>query len=85
MTYDTTTIAHKSSLKKSSHASCLVPSDEPPLKKSKSFIDQLLVNEHITNKVKSKRSNPLCAWLDCQKPYNSVPHSWMLEATLMDA
>ena len=44
------------------------------------YIDQLLVNKHITNEVKSKRRNLLCAWLDYQKAYDLVPHSWRLEA-----
>ena len=43
-------------------------------------IDQLLVNKHITNEVKSKRRNLFCVWLHYQKAYNSVPHSWTLEA-----
>ena len=43
-------------------------------------VDQLLINKHITNEVKQKRRNLLCAWLDYQKAYDSIPHSWILEA-----
>ena len=43
-------------------------------------VDQLLINKHITNEVKQKRRNLLCTWLDYQKAYDSIPHSWMLEA-----
>ena len=43
-------------------------------------VNQLLINKHITNEVKQKRRNLACVWLDYQKAYDSIPHSWMLEA-----
>ena len=42
--------------------------------------EQLLINKMILNEVKHNRRNLCTVWLDCQKAFDSVPHSWMIKA-----
>ena len=43
-------------------------------------VEQLLINEMILNEVKHNRRNLYTVWLDYQKTFDSVPHSWMINA-----
>ena len=44
------------------------------------YIDQLLINEMITEEVITNRRNLMSIWLDYRKAFDSVPHSWMMES-----
>ena len=41
--------------------------------------EQLLINKIIPNEVKHNLRNLHTTWLDYQKVFDSVPHSWMLK------
>lgn len=40
---------------------------------------QLLVDRAITRDCKSRNTNLCTAWIDYQKAYDSMPHTWILE------
>ena len=40
--------------------------------------EQLLINKTILKEVKRLRRNLVTVWLDYQKAFDSVPHSWMI-------
>ena len=40
--------------------------------------DQLPIDRTITEDSKKRRTNLAMAWIDYQKAYDSVPHSWIL-------
>ena len=42
--------------------------------------DQLLIDKTVCNDSKRRRTNLAVAWIDYQKAYDSVPHSWILES-----
>ena len=42
--------------------------------------DQLLINKIVLDQVKEQRRNLFMRWLDYQKPFNSVLHSWIIKA-----
>ena len=41
--------------------------------------DQLLIDKTVSDDAHRRRTNLAVAWIDYQKAYNSVPHSWILE------
>ena len=41
--------------------------------------DQLLINKLLTEDCKTSHKSLSMAWVDYQKAYDSVPHSWLLE------
>ena len=41
--------------------------------------DQLLINKMINEDCKQRKKNLSTAWVDYQKAYDSVPHSWILK------
>ena len=41
--------------------------------------DQLLIDKMIGIDCKTRRTNLAVSWIDFQKAYDSVPHSWILE------
>ena len=43
-------------------------------------VKQLLINKIVLNEVRSNRRNLITIWLDYQKVFDSVPHSWMSES-----
>ena len=42
--------------------------------------NQLLINKIILEHCKSKHCNISTAWIDYRKAFDSVPHSWIIEA-----
>ena len=44
------------------------------------YVEKFLINKIILNQVRSKRRNHITIWLDYQKAFGSVPHSWMIES-----
>ena len=42
--------------------------------------DQLLINKMIYEEVTQARKNLVTVWLDYQKAFDSVPHSWIIES-----
>jgi len=46
---------------------------------SKGTKDQLLIEKMVGTDCKSRRTNLAVAWIDFQKAYDSVPHSWIVE------
>jgi hypothetical protein len=49
-------------------------------KGSRGTKDQLLIDKAITRDSKTHRKNLAMAWIDYQKAYDSVPHSWIIES-----
>jgi hypothetical protein len=48
---------------------------------SKGCKDQLLISKAILQERKRKKKKKLCmAWIDYQKPFNRVPHSWIIKS-----
>ena len=41
--------------------------------------DQLLINKLLTEDCKSRHRSLSMAWVDYQKNYDSVPHSWLIQ------
>jgi hypothetical protein len=41
--------------------------------------EQLLVNQMILDDARSRKKNLSVAWIDYQKAFDSIPHSWILE------
>ena len=41
--------------------------------------DQLLINKMILEDCTSKKKNLSTAWIDCQKAFDRVPHSWIMK------
>jgi hypothetical protein len=48
-------------------------------RRSRGTKDQLLIDKAVLREAKSKNRNLSMAWIDYQKAYDSVPHSWILE------
>ena len=46
---------------------------------SKGTKDQLLIDKMVGTDCKTRRTNLAVAWIDFQKAYDSVPHSWIIE------
>jgi hypothetical protein len=44
---------------------------------SKGCKDQLLISKAILKDCKKRRNNLNMAWIDYQKAFDSVPHSWI--------
>ena len=42
--------------------------------------EQLLINKSILKEVKNSRRNLVTVWLDYRKAFDSIPHSWLLQA-----
>ena len=42
--------------------------------------EQLLINKTVLNDVRSNQRNLIIIWLDYQKAFDFVPHSWMIES-----
>ena len=42
-------------------------------------VEQLLINKTVLNEVRSNRRNLITIWLDYQKAFDFVLHSWMIE------
>ena len=42
--------------------------------------EQLLINKTVLNDVRSNQRNLIVIWLDYQKAFDFVPHSWMIES-----
>ena len=42
-------------------------------------IDQLLINKMIQEDAKKKKKNLSTAWIDYKKPFDWVPHDWIVE------
>ena len=45
--------------------------------------DQLMINNAILENCKKKRKNLSIAWIDYNKAFDSVPHSWILQCLNM--
>ena len=43
-------------------------------------IDQLLINDMISEEVTQHQRNLMTVWLEYKKAFDSVPHSWIIEA-----
>ena len=43
-------------------------------------LEQLLINKTILEEVTKYRRNLVVIWLDYQKVFDSIPHSWLFEA-----
>ncbi|XP_057310291.1 uncharacterized protein LOC130648267 [Hydractinia symbiolongicarpus] len=43
-------------------------------------VEQLLINKTVLSEVKNNRRNLVTIWLDYQKAFDSVPHSWIIES-----
>ena len=43
-------------------------------------LEQLLINKTILEEVTKYRRNLVVIWLDYQKAFDSIPHSWLIEA-----
>ena len=41
--------------------------------------DQLLINKLLTEDCRTRHKSLSMAWVDYQKAYDSVPHSWLLQ------
>ena len=52
-------------------------------RKSHGTKDQLLIDKLILKTAKKKRRNLRMVWIDYQKAYDSVPHSWILKCLKM--
>ena len=42
--------------------------------------EQLLINKSILKEAKNSRRNLVTVWLDYRKTFDSIPHSWLLQA-----
>ena len=42
--------------------------------------EQFLINKSILKEVKNSRKNLVTVWLDYRKAFDSIPHSWLLQA-----
>ena len=40
--------------------------------------DQLYIDKMVLRDANSKKKNLAMGWIDCQKAYDMVPHSWIL-------
>ena len=47
-------------------------------KKSRGTKDQLLIDKTILQDCRKRHTNLGMAWIDYEKAYNMVPHSWIL-------
>ena len=45
--------------------------------------DQLFIDKAVCKDSRTRRTNLAVAWIDYQKAYDSVPHSWIIEAMRM--
>ncbi|KAJ8039802.1 Retrovirus-related Pol polyprotein from type-2 retrotransposable element R2DM [Holothuria leucospilota] len=45
--------------------------------------DQLIIDKTVFKDSRTRRTNLTVAWIDYQKAYDSVPHSWIIEAMRM--
>ena len=48
-------------------------------RRSRGTKDQLLIDKAVLREARAKKRNLSMAWIDYQKAYDSVPHSWILE------
>ena len=42
--------------------------------------DQLLISKAILHECKHRKKNLCLAWIDCQKAFDRVPHSWIIKS-----
>ena len=47
-------------------------------RKSRGCKDQLLLGRAITEDARKRRNNLIVMWISYKKPYDSVPHSWLI-------
>lgn len=52
-------------------------------KNSKGCKEQLIIDSIITGHAKRKKKSLYCAYIDYQKAFDSVPHSWLIEVLTM--
>ena len=48
-------------------------------KRSRGTNDLLYIDRAVVRKVKSRKKNLAMAWIDYEKAYDMVPHSWIKE------
>lgn len=48
-------------------------------KNSKGCKEQLIIDQNITMDAKNKKKDLYCAFIDYQKAFDSIPHTWLLE------
>ena len=49
-------------------------------RKARGCKDHLLLDKSITEDAKKKHRNLSVMWIDYKKAYDSIPHSWLVEA-----
>jgi len=47
---------------------------------SKGYKDQLLISKAVLQECKSRKKNKCMAWIDCQKAFDSEPHSLIIKS-----
>ena len=52
-------------------------------KGSRGTAELLYIDKHILDESKTRRKNVAIAWIDYQKPYDMVPHSWIINSLQM--
>ena len=52
-------------------------------RKSRGTKDQLLIDNMVLADCKRKHKNLAMEWVDYKKPYDMVPHSWIIETLKM--
>ena len=45
--------------------------------------EQLRINNTIVNDAMQKRRNLITVWLDYKKTFDSIPHTWLIKALLL--
>ena len=52
-------------------------------KGSRGTAELLYIDQHILNESKTRRKNLAMAWIDYEKAYDMVPHSWIINSLKM--
>ena len=58
----------------------LLPKSKQQVRGIWGTLEQLLINKNIMKQVRKMRRNFITVWLDYQKAFDSIPHSWLIKS-----